>query len=219
MLIMDALPTFSTFQEFNQRVIELTLEFQDNNSKENLLLIFNLVEGQTKQTIYRVIENAGLPRDLAEDMFQDSFLKLWDVLLMYDLAKSPIFTSFWTFALKNHLVKRYQRQWRHKDKPEAIEKTNTAQLESLAQQKLHAAREFWKNELKSWRSENGSVICWKNRKNALLVEALIRFRILQLPDEQVQQKEIAEKLGVTSGFVSKWEEWLRQELKGWNHEF
>mgnify|MGYP001265008171 CR=1 FL=1 len=219
MLIMEALPTFSTFQEFNHKVIELTLEFQDTYSKDNLLLVFNLVEGQTKQIIHKVIENAGLPRDLAADMYQDAFLKLWDVMLAYDLAKSPIFTSFWTFALKNHLVKSYQRQWRHKDKPDAVEKTSQAQQESDAQAKLHAAREFWKQELQDWRNENGSVIRWRNRKNALLVEALIRFRILQLPDDLVQHKDIAAKLGVSSGYVSKWEEWLREQLLQWDLKF
>lgn len=188
----------------NEEVVERALSFQDTEDKVvlNTLLfeIHMLLEPTSKQVAYRICEKACLPADLVSDMVQDAYLRLFDAINSWDYTKNPTFLSYWRSVFHNHLITKYQSQWRHPTLDERVpdtkerDSTDNFLVEEILSFyiRLFSTYEPWPRRLCTW---------------------ILLKRILIPPDEAISQKDLAAKLGRCQSYLSQWEKWIRAKIK------
>lgn len=185
--------------EVNDEVVCLVSDYQGKGDHETLLKIFNLLDGVTMQEIISLLKKAGLQKDLIEDMRQDAYLKLRDACIYYNYARCPVFITFWRSSLKNHLIKLYQKRWRHFSLEE--ERVCDTRVE-IDTKPIEDLRDRLIAEFSTW----------KDPRFTALATRILNDRILKDRNDKTPQRLIAEEFEITQAQISNWEKWIKSRI-------
>lgn len=99
--------------ELNLLVVSDVLCWKSADDEQKSVIatrVFNRLKDITTQEVKKVISSLCLPkndRTLVEDMLQDSFIKLLEILPKWDYFRCPVFITFWRRCVRNHLLTCY----------------------------------------------------------------------------------------------------------------
>ena len=163
------------------------------------LKLYNTVLPITKDEVLLIVRRLNLPNDVREDMEQDAFIKLLDIVPKFDSSVCPVFTTFWRKSLGNHLLTRYKKYWR--TTAPVIERTfdDTSTEDNLF---LDDIRESYEEKLKD--------------QQLPVYFGILRERVLCDKSSRTRQSDLADRFEVTQGYVSRIEQIIRKKLK---HDF
>lgn len=202
--------------QLNLKAVKLIADFMVTKDDKTLAELYDLMLPTTEQEVDRVIGKLHLQEsNIRDDMLQDAFLKLRDLVQWYDEKRCPVFISFWRMSVKNHLLSSYHQAHR----PSLIESdeilVDSKEGKVDARVDAEALRQHYLSYVQTWYDR------WP--KHAMVVPmlvAIINHRIFIEPDEQVPQPVLASSYAVTQGYVAKWEVYMlakiREDMK---HDF
>lgn len=171
-------------------------EDASERSNELLVKIFDKLADITNQEVRRVLQKLGLSVSTVDDMKQDAFLKLRDLLPYYDIHRCPVFITFWRRCLGNHLLTLYYEQNRE------WELTADTQVEAVPDS---TAEKFFVEELTAKYDREFA--------DLPIFLVILQERVLATEDVKTTQASIAIRFNKTQGYISRLEKWLRETIK------
>ena len=184
----------------NEKVVDLILEFQDEEKEEYVYQIFALLLDVTRQEISNLLRSSGLPKDLAGDMLNDIYVWMRWPIREYDYERNPVFISFWRRVVRNHLISAYKKQWRYHVIPDS--QPPQCYIPSDVGLALEEFKTSFEDMIKDWPD-------WEKE----IATAIFNSRIFVLPENATAQRALALKLKYSQSYVSHWEIWLRKEIQ------
>jgi RNA polymerase sigma factor (sigma-70 family) len=185
----------------NSTIESLTREYQETLDGEILYQLFTHLLPRTRREVYHVIADLHLSKDIAEDMTQDAFLKLREVALHFDAEKPFAIITYWRRALRNQLLSSYYSK-RHKvafpSEPYILEELPTGNMEVM---------------VSVYNSLALKVLGWRSDSDRHIALSILQRRFFPHNGDGVTQPALAMQLGVSQGFLSRWECWMREALK------
>lgn len=150
----------------------------------------------TKDEILLIVRRLNLPNDVREDMQQDAFIKLIELIPKFNYDVCPIFTSFWRKSLGNYLLTRYKKYWR--SVAPALEQSfdETSVEDNIF---IDDIRESYEEKL--------------GDSQLPVYFGILRERVLCDKSSRTRQSELAIKYDVTQGYVSRIENLIRKKIK------
>lgn len=186
--------------QLNFSVVVLAIDYQKTENIQTGYEIYELLLPITTQIIESFIRKVSAPIALKEDMLTEAYLRLHWAILCYNYSHSPVFITYWRITLSNFLSTQYSKHWKHYSIPEHFDEMRTYSDAALEIQEI---KEFCNNLISEWKIET----------QIKLAKMIFDHRIFCLPEDMILQREIAKTLGIQSGVVSQWENWLRAKIK------
>ena len=195
-------PGYEATVALDAKVQILIIRYRDTRVPRDIVEAFDLLDPITSQEMTKVINRLFLSHDKRDDMLQDAFIKLKEVVEWgtWKPETNPTFVSFWRTVLRRHLLSANHS----KTRPAALVDDVASKVPGVladinARDVLTRLIAGMEREFKRY------------AKDRPLAEAVFRERILTT--EPIEQLELATRFGVTQGFISRWEIWMRQKIK------
>lgn len=168
-----------------------------------LTMIWEQIATITAQEASNVCTALGLSYDQAQDMKQEAFIKLRDVLPYYDPDRCPAFTAWWRRVIRNHLLTSYGKRDRFSELQEYSHPSYEPNL--LKTLEIAELRDRYNRQVEAWNSSGVS---------KPLALAILNRIIFCLEDAKVTQAEIHKdfpSIGLT--YISRMETYLLKMIR------
>jgi hypothetical protein len=189
-------------EDWHEEVLELIDTINRCRTPGGLCKLHEILLPTTRNVIYNLIAKLHLGRDVAEDMEQEAFIKLTEVMVngSFDKVRSRRFASFWRRVLGNHLLTKYYSKFTF---PLIVEPEVNDENFCDGRDAVDIIRRRMELQISTWEKQEDRDVAY----------AIIDHRIFATNGQELSHLDLARMFKRSLFFIGRWEAWLRIEVQ------